>query len=506
MHAQGTATPRNGLVIASGYGLKLYVDRGHLVIHDGVGTRRQTRRYNRATGGLRRLVVLGHDGYITLDALHWLKDTGAALVQLDHHGQVIALSAAAGPDIAKLRRAQAGAPTTEVGFGLAQEVLAEKLDGQAAVASQLPGKVDVAEIHRARNALDQAHAIDGLLMAESAAAAAYWKAWAEVATPFPARQASRLPVHWLTFGQRHSQLTRSPRLATNPANAILNYLYALLEAETTLALQAIGLDPGMGIFHTDKPGRASMSLDVMEACRPAVDAYLLGLLTQRTLSPRDFIETSRGACRLRPAFARQLAETATVWEGHVAPMAERVAQLLAHATNQPLPTTLTQFERRAAWSTQRASRKRTARLPDTCRDCGDALPDRRHRYCPACRQKKWGNASQTGRDIAADVLQQLRDNGHDPAHGGHAAQLRGGKNALHQAAIREWNKQHGDGHDPERFASDIAPGLRTVPIDSLVRATGLSAHYCSLIRLGKRTPHPRHWPALDSAASRAHPA
>jgi len=42
----------------------------------------------------------------------------------------------------------------------------------------------------------------------------------------------RVPDHWLTFGSRVSPLSASPRLAVNPANAILNYLYAILESET----------------------------------------------------------------------------------------------------------------------------------------------------------------------------------------------------------------------------------------------------------------------------------
>jgi CRISPR/Cas system-associated endonuclease Cas1 len=42
---------------------------------------------------------------------------------------------------------------------------------------------------------------------------------------------------------RGSLLTSSPRLAINPANAILNYLYAILEAETRLACLTLGLDP-----------------------------------------------------------------------------------------------------------------------------------------------------------------------------------------------------------------------------------------------------------------------
>jgi hypothetical protein len=42
--------------------------------------------------------------------------------------------------------------------------------------------------------------------------------------------------------------------------------------------------------------------------------------------------------------------------------------------------------------------------------------------------------------------------------------------------------------------------LRERSIADLVAASGLSAHYCSLIRLGKRTPHPRHWEALERYA------
>jgi hypothetical protein len=41
-----------------------------------------------------------------------------------------------------------------------------------------------------------------------------------------------------------------------------------------------------------------------------------------------------------------------------------------------------------------------------------------------------------------------------------------------------------------------------VPIAELVAATGLSEHYCSLIRLGKRVPHVRHWKALGKIGAR----
>ncbi len=344
----------------------------------------------------------------------------------------------------------------------------------------------------------------GLLAAEAQAAATYWQAWSRLPIPFPAAEARKLPEHWTVFGQRASLITGGPRLATNPAGAILNYLYALLEAETILACHALGLDPELGIFHTDQRGRASLALDVMEAARPAVDAYVLALLTQRTLSPRECVETREGACRITPRLAGELADTCPAWGQHIAPVAEWVAHALAEHSPARLPvlTPLTRRNQKQAWDErapdrqQRRSHADFAKLPSTCRDCGESLPDRRRRYCDDCRKQRFKEQANSARQRGFEVLAQLRSEQRDPAHGGAAARLRGTKNAAHQAAILTWE---GERPDPEVFRSEILPGLRRVAISKLVAATGLSEHYCSLIRLGKKVPHPRHWNALRNS-------
>lgn len=305
----------------------------------------------------------------------------------------------------------------------------------------------------------------------------------------------------MTFGQRHSLLAVGPRQACNPPNAILNYLYALLEAETTLALHGVGLDPLVGIFHTDQPNRNSLALDAMEPVRPIVDAYVLALLTQRTLSRRDFAETRQGVCRIMPPLATRLATTISTWRHHIAPVAERIAQSLAQGslTQVTVGAPLTGAQRIAAWDDRAPNRKRRQKrasmpqLSNACRDCGSHLPDRRRRYCETCRQKRWASASSTGRDSAAIVLARLRQEQQDPAHGGRAAEIRGAKNAAHQRAVRDWT---GERPEPEVFRTEILPGLYARSISELVAATGLSEHYCSLIRLGKKVPHPRHWEAF----------
>jgi CRISPR-associated protein Cas1 len=507
MQAQPTEPAGDGICVAHGYGLKIYVHRGHLIVHDGIGRQRQTRRYHRVTSKLRRLVVIGHTGYLTLEALRWLTDIGAALVHIDADGRLVTISAASGPGHAALRREQALAATSPAGVEIARALLHAKVAGQASLLTELPGGARVLDaVSRSLHTITKAPDVPSLVAAEAEAASAYWDAWSELPIPIGDRDRDRVPAHWRTVGTRHSPLSNGPRLACNPAHAALNYLYALLEGETILASLAVGLDPLIGIFHTDQRNRASLALDAMEAARPLVDTYVLAQLTQRTLARDDFAETRKGTCRITPGLAARLAQTTDTWRHHIAPVVEGIAHTLAQAGTRPMTVAspLTGAHHRAAWDARGAGRKRrqtkadTPRLPNACRDCGTHLPDRRKRYCDQCRARRWATHAAQGRDNAASVLARMRAEQRDPAHGGRAAETRGAKNAAHQAAVRDWD---GSPPDPAAFQSDILPRLRGLAINDLVAATGLSSHYCSLIRLGKRVPHARHWEALRRLGS-----
>jgi CRISPR-associated endonuclease Cas1 len=329
MRHQGSAT-FDRVIVAHGYGIKIHVSRRHLVVEDGIGRNRRIRRLHKAGTKLNRLVLIGHTGYITLDALRWLRDTDAALVHIDGDGRLLTTSVVFGPGLPPLRRAQALAANAPAGVDIARELLTAKVAGQRALLGELPGgEASVEPVDRALREIKGATEMRRLLGAEAQAASAYWQSWSHLPTPFPARDAGRLPNHWLTFGQRASLITGEPRLASNPANAILNYLYALLEAETILACHAMGLDPSLGIFHSDQRDRDSFALDIMEAARPIVDAYVLALLTQRTLSTADLVETRDGGCRLAPRLTESFIELLPALRVEVAPIVERVAHLLA---------------------------------------------------------------------------------------------------------------------------------------------------------------------------------
>src|SRR5271166_3982053 len=86
--------PRNGVLVLWGYGIRIAVERGHLDVDDGIGSDRRRGRFTRAKPGFSRLVIIGHSGLVSLEALRWLHDVGIAVVQIDNDCEVIV---AAGP-------------------------------------------------------------------------------------------------------------------------------------------------------------------------------------------------------------------------------------------------------------------------------------------------------------------------------------------------------------------------------------------------------------------------
>jgi CRISPR-associated protein Cas1 len=179
---------------------------------------------------VKRIAIIGHAGTISLDAIRWLHDVKIPLVHLDTDGRVLALVVPDSPDQSALRRAQARAVDSEVGLAIMRDLLRQKLDGQERVLRAFTcGQLALPHMELGRRALARATDFISLRSAEAHSAAAYWAAWGGVRVEFPAGERDRVPRYWQTFGHRASALSGSPRLAVNPANALLNYLYAILE-------------------------------------------------------------------------------------------------------------------------------------------------------------------------------------------------------------------------------------------------------------------------------------
>ena len=458
---------------------------------DGISTERSRFRLPRVGHGLKRLVVIGSDGMISLAALRWLSDQNAAFVMLERDGKVLATTGPVRPSDANLRRAQALAAHSGADLQIARELISRKLTGQEQVAREkLRDPLTADAIVSFRFALPNTTGLNDIRMLESRAAAAYWSAWRNLPITFPKNDQIRVPDHWRTFDTRKSPLSGSPRLAANPANAMLNYLYALLESEARLAAAALGLDPGLGVLHVDAPARDSLACDLMEAIRPQVDAYVLNWILSQPLRREWFFEQRDGNCRLMASLAIRLTETVGMWARAIAPVAEWVARELWSTPQKRTqsilpPTRLTQTHRREAKGISSAPTVPAApRVENLCRGCGKTVRDGRQ-HCADCAvttaTERLVNAARIGR-VAA---------GRPEARARHAESER-----RHANARASWDASGQPAWlTSELYSQKIQPLLTGISTSAIRTRIGVSRWYAGKIRRGHR-PHPRHWKAL----------
>lgn len=94
--------------------------------------------------------------------------------------------------------------------------------------------------------------------------------------------------------------TRSRRPPMDNMNSLLSFLYTLLALDVKSALEAVGLDPYVGFLHTDRPGRPSLALDIMEEMRPIlVDRLALNFVNLCMISRDGFLEKETGGIIMR---------------------------------------------------------------------------------------------------------------------------------------------------------------------------------------------------------------
>ncbi len=87
---------------------------------------------------------------------------------------------------------------------------------------------------------------------------------------------------------------RSRRPAEDMFNAALNYFYGMLYSIVEGALFAAGLDPHLGILHTDEYSKPVLAFDMIEIFRPWADTLLLELCLAEELLKSFFSANQHG--------------------------------------------------------------------------------------------------------------------------------------------------------------------------------------------------------------------
>ena len=89
---------------------------------------------------------------------------------------------------------------------------------------------------------------------------------------------------------------RNKRPPLDNINAMLSFVYTLLTNQIASALECVGLDPYIGYLHTERPGRVSLALDLIEELRaPLADRFVLSLINKKVITRKNFKTKENGA-------------------------------------------------------------------------------------------------------------------------------------------------------------------------------------------------------------------
>jgi len=127
------------------------------------------------------------------------------------------------------------------------------------------------ELESLEKRLQEAETMESLRGYEGAAARWYFRGFADA----------------LTCGVKFPGRRFHP--STDPVNALLSFGYSFVAREIQGLIEAMGIDPYIGVYHDITYGRASLSLDILEEFRHhLVDRLTLKLFNKRIIETEDF--------------------------------------------------------------------------------------------------------------------------------------------------------------------------------------------------------------------------
>lgn len=251
-------------------------------------------------GEVSELVLAGPVG-LTTPALHEAARRDIPIAWMSSGFWFIASTGGRGPRSAGARRAQyAAAADPAAALRFARALVTAKIRNQRTILRRNWRSGDDAReavLERLKRLAERApHAADraSLLGIEGEAASLYFTTFPETFT-----EAARAlgTFDW-------TKRTRRP--PADPLNACLSLAYALLARVTATALEIAGLDPWVGLYHVERPGRPALALDLMEPLRPVLaDSAVLMAVNNDELGTDDFVQAA-GGCALTPGGRRKL--------------------------------------------------------------------------------------------------------------------------------------------------------------------------------------------------------
>lgn len=293
-------------LLLSGYGINMNVDGGKLHIVDGRGLENGHVEYVYKPKfiDLDNIVVYGHTGSITLDAIRWLTKQNVQLTMLNWNGQVLTtvMPVECKHSLTKIAQYKAFEDNRQR-VEIAKRFIDAKVRSSICVLKWMGERYpEVAKmnekslrmIHETLALMPKANTVPEVMGIEGTIARIYWET---VSITFDKK---------MEFSGRVYGKTVRPMGAVDPINALFNYGYSLLESQCRKAINSNGLDPYIGFMHQMNPSKSSLVYDLQEPFRWLVDVAILSALEKGVFNKKDFVLTENYNIRIRPESVKKL--------------------------------------------------------------------------------------------------------------------------------------------------------------------------------------------------------
>jgi len=302
-------------LLITGFGTSINVDKRKLIITNNLkGTRLEFFPHKISHDGI---IIDGHTGNITFEAMRWLSKHNINLTLLNWNGQLLANMMPEQPKSGKLRIKQYQKYLNSTNrFEIALKIVQVKVEHSLNLLEELSKfyeSVDIAKVMKLaekedlflldtmKNSENQdiSKSIKQLMTYEGRIARIYHDNLTAIF--------NHLSPEFNFTGRKNKSSSRNYN-ASDEINALLNYGYAILESEIRKAINGIGLDYSIGFLHEINQSRTPLVYDVQESFRWLIDVSVLQLLEENKIKKSDFIITENYHTRLGENVAKLLIE------------------------------------------------------------------------------------------------------------------------------------------------------------------------------------------------------
>ena len=302
-------------LLITGFGTSINVDKRKLIITNRLkDTRLEFYPHKINHDGI---IIDGHTGNITFEAMRWLSKHNINLTLLNWNGQLLANVMPEQPKSGKLRvkQYQKYLDSTDR-FEIALKIVQAKVEHSLNLLEELSRFYESIEFAKIRKSVEKedlfllsimknsenqdiSKSIKQLMTYEGRIAGIYLE---NLNTIF-----NQLNPEFNFTGRKNKSNSRNYN-ASDEINALLNYGYAILESEIRKLINAIGLDYSIGFLHEINQSRTPLVYDIQELFRWLIDISVIQLLEERKIKKSDFIITENYHTRLGESVAKKLIE------------------------------------------------------------------------------------------------------------------------------------------------------------------------------------------------------